>query len=131
MVPSPSSLLIPTSPSATSDALPSRKLTQEDAATAEIARCQLWSWVKHGAALDDGEPITLKLVAGVLEAEAVKLASSAGGKLEKAKIERARMYLLGEIGAAVPAEFLTSCVRQISIFTLLDRSLTDGPPSFP
>ncbi len=30
----------------------------EDAATAEISRAQLWQWIHHGAATDDGEPIT-------------------------------------------------------------------------
>ena len=30
----------------------------EDAATAEICRAQVWQWVKHGAKLDDGRPVT-------------------------------------------------------------------------
>jgi malate synthase len=30
----------------------------EDAATAEIARAQLWQWIHSGAKLDDGKPIT-------------------------------------------------------------------------
>jgi malate synthase len=34
----------------------------EDAATAEIARGQVWQWVRHGATLDDGRPITAELV---------------------------------------------------------------------
>jgi malate synthase len=34
----------------------------EDAATAEIARAQVWQWVRHGAELDDGRPITPALV---------------------------------------------------------------------
>jgi malate synthase len=34
----------------------------EDAATAEIARGQVWQWVHHGAALDDGRTITAELV---------------------------------------------------------------------
>ncbi len=33
----------------------------EDAATAEIARAQLWQWVRHGSRLDDGRRITLDL----------------------------------------------------------------------
>lgn len=31
----------------------------EDAATAEICRTQVWQWLRHGAALDDGTPVTL------------------------------------------------------------------------
>lgn len=34
----------------------------EDAATAEISRAQLWQWVHHGAVMDDGKPVTVKLV---------------------------------------------------------------------
>ncbi|MGI8844623.1 MAG: malate synthase A [Thermoleophilaceae bacterium] len=34
----------------------------EDAATAEISRGQIWQWVRHGAALDDGRTVTPELV---------------------------------------------------------------------
>jgi malate synthase len=34
----------------------------EDAATAEIARAQVWQWVRHGAELDDGRTVTPDLV---------------------------------------------------------------------
>jgi malate synthase len=34
----------------------------EDAATAEIARSQVWQWLRHGRALEDGTPITADLV---------------------------------------------------------------------
>jgi malate synthase len=34
----------------------------EDAATAEIARGQVWQWVRHGAALADGRTVTADLV---------------------------------------------------------------------
>ena len=32
----------------------------EDAATAEISRTQVWQWIRHGAALDDGRPVTVQ-----------------------------------------------------------------------
>ena len=35
----------------------------EDAATAEISRAQVWQWIRHGAKLDDGRPITREMVA--------------------------------------------------------------------
>ena len=35
----------------------------EDAATAEICRAQVWQWIRHGAMLDDGRPITREMVA--------------------------------------------------------------------
>ncbi len=34
----------------------------EDAATAEISRAQLWQWVRHNAALEDGTSVTLARV---------------------------------------------------------------------
>jgi malate synthase len=34
----------------------------EDAATAEICRAQIWQWVRHGAALQDGRKVTKSLV---------------------------------------------------------------------
>jgi malate synthase len=34
----------------------------EDAATVEIARAQVWQWIRHGAALDDGRRVTPELV---------------------------------------------------------------------
>ena len=40
----------------------------EDAATAEICRAQIWQWVRHGVALDDGTPITAELVRDLTEA---------------------------------------------------------------
>src|SRR3954465_4281520 len=50
----------------------------EDAATAEIARSQVWQWLRHGVELDDGTPVTPELVR----------------RLEDEELERIR----GEIG---------------------------------
>ncbi len=41
----------------------------EDAATAEIARTQVWQWVHHGTTLPDGRAITRELVEQVVEQE--------------------------------------------------------------
>jgi malate synthase len=43
----------------------------EDAATAEIARTQLWQWLRHGATLDDGRPITESLLQDMQDAELI------------------------------------------------------------
>ena len=45
----------------------------EDAATAEIARAQVWQWVRHGAELDDGRPITAELVRELETSELEKI----------------------------------------------------------
>jgi len=41
----------------------------EDAATAEISRTQVWQWIRHGAALDDGRTVTRELVLDLIEDE--------------------------------------------------------------
>lgn len=56
----------------------------EDAATAEIARSQIWQWVHNGIALEDGVLITPNLVTRFADEEVAKL----GG--EKAKYAIAR-----------------------------------------
>ncbi len=45
----------------------------EDAATAEIARGQVWQWVRHGARLDDGRRITSELVRELETSELEKI----------------------------------------------------------
>jgi malate synthase len=50
----------------------------EDAATAEICRTQLWQWVRHGAALDDGRIVTAEVVEGALADEMCALRSRLG-----------------------------------------------------
>ena len=41
----------------------------EDAATAEISRTQIWQWIHHGAALDNGQQVTKELVSRVTNEE--------------------------------------------------------------
>jgi malate synthase len=50
----------------------------EDAATAEIARGQVWQWVKHEATLDDGRTITAELVRELATSELEKIRSEIG-----------------------------------------------------
>ncbi|GGK03101.1 malate synthase [Pilimelia anulata] len=45
----------------------------EDAATAEIARCQVWQWIHHGTPLADGGAVTADLVRTLLDEEAAAL----------------------------------------------------------
>jgi malate synthase len=48
----------------------------EDAATAEICRSQVWQWVKHGATLADGRPVTQDMVRQVIGEQKNKLKGS-------------------------------------------------------
>ncbi len=45
----------------------------EDAATAEISRSQIWQWIRHGAKLDDGRPVTRELYMQIRDEELHKL----------------------------------------------------------
>jgi malate synthase len=48
----------------------------EDAATAEICRAQVWQWLRHGAKLSDGRPVTPELVRTMIAEQKNKLKGS-------------------------------------------------------
>ncbi len=50
----------------------------EDAATAEIARSQVWQWVHHGATITGGPAITADLVRQIEKEELAKVREAAG-----------------------------------------------------
>jgi malate synthase len=50
----------------------------EDAATAEIARSQVWQWLRHGAELTNGEKVTAELVQRLETEELEKIRSEIG-----------------------------------------------------
>ena len=80
----------------------------EDAATAEISRSQVWQWVKFGAQLDDGRPVTPALVAQLIEEEMTKIRDMVGpeafdrGQFAEAK----RIFSETAVGESL-VEFLT------------------------
>jgi malate synthase len=78
----------------------------EDAATAEIARVQLWQWVKYGSKTDSGKKIDAAFLQPIFSEEAAKVAETPGIKAENVKI--ASEYLIGDIKSTWPADFLTS-----------------------
>ena len=53
----------------------------EDAATAEIARTQLWQWIHHGATLDDGRTVTRELVTTLLDEETDRIHAEVGDEV--------------------------------------------------
>ena len=67
----------------------------EDAATAEISRTQIWQWIHHGAALDNGQQVTKELVSRVTNEEF-------GGRFERARDIFVRVATTDEL-----EEFLT------------------------
>ncbi|MEJ0010502.1 MAG: malate synthase A [Alphaproteobacteria bacterium] len=65
----------------------------EDAATAEIARSQLWQWLHHGAKTDAGVAIDEALLTRLAQEELEKIKQSAGDK-EFARIPYAKAQTL-------------------------------------
>jgi malate synthase len=53
----------------------------EDAATAEIARTQIWQWIHHGAQLSDGRTITRELVTELLDEETERIRAAVGDEV--------------------------------------------------
>jgi malate synthase len=78
----------------------------EDAATAEIARCQIWQWLRHGTRLADGRPVDRDLVDKLLAEEyaaAEAEPDGAGNHLERAR----DLFIETAMQPALP-EFFTS-----------------------
>ncbi len=74
----------------------------EDAATAEISRSQLWQWIRHGAKLDDGRPVTRDLYVQIRREELDKLGGSSAQRYEEAAEVLDKLVLNDEF-----IEFLT------------------------
>jgi len=55
----------------------------EDAATAEIARAQVWQWIRNAVRLEDGTIVTAELVRELLDAQLEALRAD-GGRFEQA-----------------------------------------------
>jgi malate synthase len=81
----------------------------EDAATAEIARSQLWQWIRHQARTDAGEPITLARCRAILAEERTRLENEGA---DLARLSSASELLEGLFSAEVFPEFLTLAAYQ-------------------
>lgn len=80
----------------------------EDAATAEVSRCQLYQWVHHGVTLSDtGEKVTPDLTQKILE-ERVRKFEKESPLGDKNKFALAAKYFLPEIRGEKCSEFLTT-----------------------
>ena len=81
----------------------------EDAATAEIARSQLWQWIRHGAKTESGEPVTLARCCAILREESERLAAEGS---DPARLASAGQLLDALFSAEVFPEFLTLSAYQ-------------------
>ena len=88
----------------------------EDAATAEIARAQVWQWVHYGVTTDDGAPVTAARFLATAREEMARVraevgdARFTGGRFEEARSLFERLSL-----APTFEEFLT-----LPAYTMLD-----------
>jgi malate synthase len=63
----------------------------EDAATSEIARSQVWQWIRHRVRLSDGPDVTPDLVRATIDEELEKIRESVGEKVfAKSRPDEAR-----------------------------------------
>ena len=76
----------------------------EDTATAEIARAQLWQWIRHGVHTEEGAPVTLDRVRKLLGEEVVRLEEAASADT---RLAEAADLLEGLVAARDFPEFLT------------------------
>lgn len=89
----------------------------EDAATAEIARVQIWQWVHYGATTDTQRKITAEWVDQILDEEATKAKKTSAKNLDPTKVDLAKRYMSAQARAPAPDDFLTS-----ALMTSLDGS---------
>jgi malate synthase len=81
----------------------------EDAATAEIARSQLWQWIRHEGKTESGEVVTLARCRAMLEEETTRLVAE-GGDPEKLAVAGELLDAL--FSAEAFPEFLTLSAYQ-------------------
>lgn len=79
----------------------------EDAATAEIARAQVWQWIRHGVVLDDGELVTRSLVKDILEEELEKIRVQFGADYDESRFREAHVLFVRVVLEEDFPEFLT------------------------
>ena len=89
----------------------------EDTATAEISRAQLWQWIRHGAALDDGRVVTAEVVRQVIDDEMRRLPEETGAqRFADGRFDEARALFERLCCSDSLDEFLT-----IPAYALLER----------
>ncbi|KAK6904646.1 malate synthase A [Kwoniella mangroviensis CBS 10435] len=78
----------------------------EDAATAEIARVQLWQWVKYSSKTDSGKTITPSYLQTIFSEESSKVSKLPG--IDPSHVKIASEYMSSQVKAEWPSDFLTS-----------------------
>jgi malate synthase len=80
----------------------------EDAATAEIARAQVWQWIRHASELADGRTVTYALYEQLRDEELAKISEEVGTEAFSSGKYREAAALLDRItGEKHCMDFLT------------------------
>ena len=79
----------------------------EDAATAEIARSQVWQWLHNDVTLADGVVVTRELVDRIVDEELAKIREEAGEAFDAERYSQARSLFIEVAVADELVEFLT------------------------
>jgi malate synthase len=81
----------------------------EDAATAEISRTQVWQWIRHQAALDDGTLVSTDLVHRVVQEEMEAVRKEIGAaRFDAGRFDDAIALFETLVTAETLPDFLTS-----------------------
>lgn len=80
----------------------------EDAATAEIARSQIWQWIHNGTKLDDGSIVTRQRVQKLIDEEAAVLTKENHSSITTKHIETAKEIVETVTLGVEFVEFLTT-----------------------
>jgi malate synthase len=79
----------------------------EDAATAEIARSQVWQWLHNGIVLASGVKVTRPLVEDIVTEEMARIKADLGPEFDEARFDQARALFVQVALDHDFAEFLT------------------------
>ncbi|MBI4673757.1 MAG: malate synthase A [Chloroflexi bacterium] len=80
----------------------------EDAATAEIARSQMWQWIHHNGVLDDGRRVTRELYRELFDDEVEKIKLAWGGaNVAKSRLAEAALLFDQLVTAEQLSDFMT------------------------
>jgi malate synthase len=80
----------------------------EDAATAEIARSQIWQWSHHQEGkLDDGRQVTVEMVQSMIPEELAKIRDDYGEAYDEIKMNQATDLFFKLVAEEEFEEFLT------------------------
>ena len=79
----------------------------EDAATAEIARSQVWQWLHNDILLEDGPKVTRDLVETIIDEELAKIREALGDSFDAERFGQATALFTAVGLADNYSEFLT------------------------